>query len=100
NARNHEDHDEVEQRPEPDPVQVALDQGCDPDDEPGEEEQRSRDAEEQQRLAAEAQLEPHREQVEHPDGDPAETELGLAGPPRIRATSEGMSAGRYWRSAG
>src|SRR6266700_1373397 len=82
--RDHKHHDQIEQRPEPDPEHVALDQRDHAHEEAEEEQDRARHAEEQHRLAPEPQLEPHGQEVEHPHGDAADPELRLPRPPGVQ----------------
>src|SRR6516165_421885 len=73
-ARDHADLDEIEER-----AISEAGEDADPDrDESREhaepEERRAHHAEEEERLPGEAQLEPHREHVEHADGNAADAE--------------------------
>src|SRR6267378_8532633 len=91
-ARDHEHHDQIEQRPEADvwrsEPQVERHRA---DEETEREQERAGHTEEQHRLAAEAQLKPDRQEIEHSDRYARQAELRLPRPPgmeRHRALGE------------
>src|SRR5213594_1731118 len=63
---------------------VALEQGVHAHQEAQKDQHRSRDPEEQHRLATEPQLEPDGDEVEHAHWDAADPELRLPRPPRLK----------------
>jgi hypothetical protein len=81
-----DDHgfDEVEQGAEPDAVAEAEHEGDDPGQESDAEQPGPEQSEEQHRLPAESELEPHREQVEHPHRNSGPAELRHARAPGVQ----------------
>src|SRR3989441_97399 len=82
--REHEQQHEIEERPVALLKHVALDQGVDAHQETEEDQHRPRHPEEQHRLAAEPQLEPDGDEVQHAHRDPPDPELGLSRPSRLK----------------
>src|SRR6266851_5170305 len=98
-AGNHEDHDQIEERPEPNVwwTEPEIERHY-PHQQADQEEDRARQSKEQHRLAAEAQLEPDGHKIEHADRNTPDPELDA--PARRGYSGTGCSASRNpWDAA-